>query len=147
MGYPLRDGEKPIPELPDPFAPLPVCPPGMLQGDDGLPLTESPPGYPLDIQWDGILVDDEDHSADVVERTRQVIDLLWGERADAIEREACEISGCQVTARLLPQIRQGRLLGRSRQALQQVTPQSADLLAAAVEQEELRAVAVLSPAG
>ena len=32
-------GEKPIPELPDPFAPLPACPPGMLQGDDGLPLT------------------------------------------------------------------------------------------------------------
>ena len=65
----------------------------MLQGDDGLPLTETPPGYPVDIQWDGILVDDEDHSADVVARTRQVIDLLWGERADAIEREACEILG------------------------------------------------------
>ena len=59
-------GEKLIPELPDPFAPLPACPPGMLQGDDGLPLTLTPPGYPVEIQWDGILVDDEDHSADVV---------------------------------------------------------------------------------
>ena len=29
----------------------------------------------------------------MVARTRQVIDLLWGERADAIERKACEILG------------------------------------------------------
>lgn len=87
------NGDKPIPKLPDPFAPLPACPPGMLQGEDGLPLTETPPGYPVDIQWDGILVDDEGHPADVVGCTRQVIDLLWGDRADAIEREACEILG------------------------------------------------------
>ncbi len=33
-------GEKPVPELPDPFAPLPACPPGMLQNEQGLPLTE-----------------------------------------------------------------------------------------------------------
>ena len=30
-------GEKTAPELPDPFAPLPVCPPGMLQNAEGLP--------------------------------------------------------------------------------------------------------------
>lgn len=86
-------GEQPIPDLPDPFAPLPVCPPGMLQGADGLPLMQSPPGYPVEIQWDGVLVDDESHPADVVGRVRQVIELLWGERAAAIEREACEILG------------------------------------------------------
>ncbi len=34
-------GERQPPELPDPFDPLPVCPPGMLQGEDGLPLTEA----------------------------------------------------------------------------------------------------------
>jgi hypothetical protein len=49
--------ERPTPKLPDPFAPLPVCSPGMLTGDDGLPLRETPADYPLQIDWDGILVD------------------------------------------------------------------------------------------
>ena len=75
------------PKLPDPFGLLPVCPPGMLVGPDGLPaepgrivseewLRARPDantlpsegsvkysimpdsGYPLRISWDGILVDD-----------------------------------------------------------------------------------------
>ena len=75
------------PRLPDPFDPLPVCPPGMLVGPDGLPAepgqivseewlrarpdagtlpTESSVKkptvpddvYPLRVSWDGILVDD-----------------------------------------------------------------------------------------
>lgn len=76
-----------VPGAPDPFEPLPVCPPGMLVGPDGLPAkpggivseewlrarpdanTLPPDGsvskptipdseYPLRINWDGILVDD-----------------------------------------------------------------------------------------
>ena len=75
------------PKLPDPFDPLPVCPPGMLVGLDGLPAesnrivsekwlrarpdanTLPPEGsvktpiiqdadYPLRVSWDGVLVDD-----------------------------------------------------------------------------------------
>jgi hypothetical protein len=75
------------PKLPDLFDPLPVCPPGMLVGPDGLPAEQNrivskewlrvrpdantlPPegsvknptfsdeGYPLRVSWDGILVDD-----------------------------------------------------------------------------------------
>jgi len=75
------------PKLPAPFDPLPVCPPGMLVGSDGLPaesdrivseewLRARPDGntlppegavnnptitdseYPLRISWNGILVDD-----------------------------------------------------------------------------------------
>jgi hypothetical protein len=75
------------PKLPDPFDPLPVCPPVMLVGTDGLPAEPNrivseewlrtrpdantlPPegsiknpsvsdeGYPLRISWDSILVDD-----------------------------------------------------------------------------------------
>lgn len=75
------------PKLPDPFDPLPVCPPGMLVGPDGLPASadrivseewlrarpdaNSLPShrsvknptipdseYPLRISWDGVLVDD-----------------------------------------------------------------------------------------
>lgn len=34
-------GEKPAPASPDPFAPLPVCPPGMLQNAQGLPAAPS----------------------------------------------------------------------------------------------------------
>ncbi len=74
------------PKLADPFDPLPVCPPGMLVGPDGLPAesgsivseewllarpdanilpeglvkisTIPNDGYPLRVSWDGILVDD-----------------------------------------------------------------------------------------
>ena len=34
--------QSPCPELPDPFAPLPVCSPGMLTGEGGIPLHEAP---------------------------------------------------------------------------------------------------------
>lgn len=86
-------GDKPIPELPDPFDPLPVCPPGMLQNADGLPATETPPNYPIEIDWDGILVDDPDHPDDIIRRVRDVLVVLWGDRAEDIEAEACDILG------------------------------------------------------
>src|SRR5206468_2924695 len=50
------------PELSSPFAPLPLCSPGMLQGNDGLPANDAPKGYPLRIDSDGIIPDDPDHS-------------------------------------------------------------------------------------
>jgi len=49
--------------------------------------------YPLPIAWDGILVDDPTHPSDIVARVREVLALVWQERADAVEREACEILG------------------------------------------------------
>ena len=95
-------GQKPMPELPDPFAPLPVCPPGMVQNEQGLPLTHveferlQASGqwhYPLDIPWDGILLDDSDHARDIVRGVREVLTVIWKDRAEAIEQEACEILG------------------------------------------------------
>ncbi len=88
-------GERQQPELPDPFDPLPVCPPGMLQGPDGLPADpeDVPSSYPLHIDWDGILVDDREHEDDIVRRVRDVLEVIWKDRAEAIEREACEILG------------------------------------------------------
>jgi hypothetical protein len=112
------------PALPGPFEPLPVCPPGMLVGPDGLPARPGqivsvewlrarrhasvlPDGgavtnptiaddeYPASIAWDGILVDDPGHADDIVRRVREVLTLLWGDRAEAIEKEACEILGVQ----------------------------------------------------
>jgi len=107
---------------PDPFDPLPLCPPGMLVGPDGLPAepnrivseewlrarpdanTLPPEGsaknptipdseYPLRISWDGILVDDPEHEDDIVRRVRDVLEVLWKDGAEAIEKEACEILG------------------------------------------------------
>lgn len=114
------------PKLPDPFDPLPACPPGMLVGPEGLPaesdrivseewlrarpdantlpevgavknLTILNSDYPLPIFWDGIIVDDpgfeggQFHSQDIVLRTRELLDILWKEKAQDIEREVCEI--------------------------------------------------------
>lgn len=93
-------GERPAPELPDPFAPLPVCPPGMLQGDDGLPLSpdagrqlRTEGQYPLDVAWGGILVDDPEHPLDLVSRVQAALAIIWKDRAEAIEHEACELLG------------------------------------------------------
>ncbi|MBP7650403.1 MAG: hypothetical protein KA744_11200, partial [Phenylobacterium sp.] len=88
------------PDDPEPFDPLPVCPPGMLQGDDGLPLSaehgrrlRTEGRYPLDIAWDGILVDDPEHPLDIEQRVQDVLALIWGDRTDAIQQEACELLG------------------------------------------------------
>ena len=88
-------GERQPPKLPDPFDPLPVCPPGMLQNAEGLPAEpkDVPADYPLRISWPGILVDDENYPEDIVARIREAIEVIWKERAEAIEQEACAILG------------------------------------------------------
>ena len=97
----LAIGEEPAPELPDPFAPLPVCPPGMLKDSGGLPAKpeDIPPDYPLRISWDGILVDDpgfnstQPHRDDIIRSVRKAVYLLWKDKAHEIEQEACDILG------------------------------------------------------
>ena len=93
-------GEKPVPQFPDPFAPLPVCPPGMLQGAEGLPLSpeegrqlRAMGQYPLDVAWDGILVDDQERPLDVDRRVREALAVLFGARADVIAQEAYTLLG------------------------------------------------------
>jgi hypothetical protein len=88
-------GERQPPELPDPFDPLPDCPPGMLKGPDGFPAKpdDLPSDYPVHIVWDGILVDDPEHEDDIVRRAREVLEVIWKERSEAIEQEACDILG------------------------------------------------------
>jgi len=88
-------GERLLPELPDSFAPLPICPPGMLQNAEGLPAESKdvPADYSLSISWSGILVDDENHPEDIIARVRDTTELLWKDRAEAIEQEACGILG------------------------------------------------------
>ena len=110
------------PKPPDPFDPLPACPPGMLISPNGLPAepncivseewlrarpdanalpsigavknpTIPDDGYPLRIDWDGILVDDLGHEDDIIRRVQNVLEVIWKDRADAIELEACGILG------------------------------------------------------
>jgi hypothetical protein len=65
----------------------------MLQGPDGLPAKpeDVPSDYPIRIDWDGILADDPGHEDDIVRRVRDVLEVIWKDRAEAIEKEACEI--------------------------------------------------------
>jgi hypothetical protein len=70
----LATGARSIPEEPEPFDPLPICSPGMLQNAQGLLLTRDSESrqkaegswhYPIEIPWDGILVDDPNHPLDI----------------------------------------------------------------------------------
>ncbi|MGE5573008.1 MAG: BREX-1 system adenine-specific DNA-methyltransferase PglX [Bacteroidota bacterium] len=83
----LATGERSIPQLGDPFDPLPIHSPGMLSEDP------PPQGYPIAVDGDGILVDDEFSDDDIVRKVREVLHFLWKDRAEAIEREACDILG------------------------------------------------------
>jgi hypothetical protein len=85
--------EKSIPELPDPFLQLPVCPPGQLQNSQGLPVrvNDVPAGYPITIPWDGILVDDLGHAFDIEACVQAVLQIICQTHGDATERELCSI--------------------------------------------------------
>jgi hypothetical protein len=81
------------PEERDPFDKLPRCSPGMLQGPDDLPASETPEGHPIRIDWDGILVDDADHPDDIVGRVRELLELIWKDCVESIEKEASGLLG------------------------------------------------------
>jgi hypothetical protein len=72
---------------------VPRVSPAMLKGKDGLSASSSPAGYPLPIKWDGILADDPESEHDAVRRVRDVLEVIWGDGAEGIEKEACETLG------------------------------------------------------
>jgi hypothetical protein len=78
----LATGARPLPPDPEPFDPLPPCSPGMLTGDDGLPLHRPPPDYPIAFPDSGILVDDQGHAQDLATAVRAVFDVIFGADAD-----------------------------------------------------------------
>jgi len=86
-------GDKETPRLSDPFAPPPVCPPGMLQNKKGLPSApdEVSSDYPLEISWNGILVLDKGHSQDIVTRVVESMQVIWEDNSERIEQGACKI--------------------------------------------------------
>jgi hypothetical protein len=77
----------------DVFGASPQCPPAMLQDETGSPAKSAPEGYPLRVVWDGIIVDDAEHDDDILRRVRDSLEVIWKDRADAIEKEACDILG------------------------------------------------------
>lgn len=89
----LATGERPAPPEPEPFDPLPICSPGMLSGDDGLPLSQPPAGYPLAFPADGLLVDDPGHPQDLITAVRLVFEVVFDD-PDARWKEAAELLGC-----------------------------------------------------
>ncbi len=44
-------------------------------------------------RFSGILVDDEGHQEDILSRVREALEVIWKDRAEEMEQEACEILG------------------------------------------------------
>lgn len=88
-------GEIQPPVLQDPFAQLPMCPPGMLQNIEGVPVepNDVPSDYSIKISWSGILVDDKGNKDDIIGRIRDVMKMIWKEKVGDVEQEACDIFG------------------------------------------------------
>jgi len=108
-------------DLPGPFDPLPRQAPGTLVTANGQaakateiasqawlharrnslhspapdefdgPASITAANYPVDVTWDGILVDDPDHPKDVVRKVREVLRQIYGDHAQEIEEEAVSI--------------------------------------------------------
>jgi hypothetical protein len=84
----LATGERALPPEPDPFGPLPACAPGMLAGDDGLPLAAPPLGYRIAFPTNGILVDDPGADHDLLVAVRRVFAVVFGDAVDERVAEA-----------------------------------------------------------
>ncbi len=87
----LVTGARPLPGEPEPFDPLPVASPGMLTGEDGLPLAKPPAGYPLTFPADGLLADDPGHPRDITAAVRAVFEAVFGREADHRLEEAAAL--------------------------------------------------------
>jgi hypothetical protein len=89
----LATGERAWSPEPDPFDPLPASSPGMLTGEDGLPIDAPPPGYP--VSTSPVLVFDPGHPLDITARVRSVFDVVFGDEADVWWAEVGEALGAR----------------------------------------------------
>ncbi len=77
-------GQRPFPKLTGPFDPLPSYFPGLLRIEGN---SEVLAGYPINLPTSGILIDDEGHEFDLLERIQDVLRCIWQDNADDIEQE------------------------------------------------------------
>ncbi len=78
----LATGQRALPSDPEPFDPLPSSSPGMLTGDDGLPLTHPSTDYPIQFPENGILFDDLGHAHDLTAAIKKVFDEVFKSDVD-----------------------------------------------------------------
>ncbi len=74
-----------IPEFGDVFDPLPFMP--------VVSLDKKPDNYPIDFPNDGILVGEPNNPRSISSHVREVMREIWGEKADDIEFEICQLIG------------------------------------------------------
>jgi len=87
-------GDREIPDLSDPFDPLPVRPAGMLTDENNIPLEEEPDGYPLSFPQDGIIPEHGSLSNTLTDRVRNALELIHGQdEAVRVEQQAVEAVG------------------------------------------------------
>ena len=72
-------GRQPSQDL---FDALPPTSPAMLVGDNDLPLSRTPEGYPITFGEAGIFVDDAGHVMDLITAVRGAFDIVFGLDAD-----------------------------------------------------------------
>ena len=77
----------------DPFDKLDAYSPAMLRIEKSNGTSVDQNEYPLCIKHDAITPDDPAHLGDIVRRVREVTELIWNDRAESIEKHACEILG------------------------------------------------------
>ncbi len=87
--------EKEFPILGNPFNPLPASPPGLLQGEDGLPLAvaEFDKPYPIAILSNGIVANEASTGNTIVNAVKEGLDAVWKDQSDEVEANACKILG------------------------------------------------------
>ncbi len=87
----LAMGEHDPPPSPDPFDSLPPSSPGMLTGENRLPVEAPPSGYPITFPREGILANDPGDRADVNGRVRAILVCVFGAEVDRFWTEAAQI--------------------------------------------------------
>ena len=80
-------GEKAIPAFDDVFDALPFMP-VVSQGEEPCPAQ-------LAVPSDGIMTNEEESPLCLASHVREVMILLWGDRADDMEYELCQLIGCK----------------------------------------------------
>ena len=81
------------PGVDNPFSEFPATSPGMVTDVTDDPASDHQVAHSDVISASGILSDELGSSHDIVAHVRKVFEVIWKDRADAIEKESCDILG------------------------------------------------------